>query len=281
MRLKELIYFLGFKPPNRKYGFSVQSFKLEKDGQIDFAQWLHPSENTKTITQKAVDNMREILLPGDVALDIGAYTGDTALPMALAVGPKGHVLAFEPNGYVFPVLEKNASLNKDKTNIIPFMIAATAQDEDITFEYSDAGYCNGGHHEGISKWRHGHAFELTVKGKNIERLLKKDYKDLISKIKYIKIDAEGYDCVIVKSLLGLIKECRPYLNVEVFKKTTFAQRLELFETIKNCNYTIYRVIDEGDFQGEKVTAEVLMKWKHYDIFCVPEEKKRTESTKLS
>ncbi|RRB02774.1 hypothetical protein [Larkinella rosea] len=47
--------------------------------------------------------------------------GDTT--MAFAVGKTGLVLAFDPNPLVFKILEKNASLNKDQTNIEPHRMA--------------------------------------------------------------------------------------------------------------------------------------------------------------
>jgi FkbM family methyltransferase len=39
-------------------------------------------------------------------IDIGTYTGDTTVPMALAVGKGGIVLGLEPNQYVYKILEK-------------------------------------------------------------------------------------------------------------------------------------------------------------------------------
>ena len=52
--------------------------------------------------------------PGDAAIDIGAHTGDTALPVALAVGPQGAVFALEPNPFTYKVLIANAGLNREK-----------------------------------------------------------------------------------------------------------------------------------------------------------------------
>ena len=128
MKLKELFYILGVKPKPQKYGYKVRHFNLPKDGNVEYAEWLHPSEKQKSLNQKQIDALREFLKPNDIAIDIGAHTGDTTLPMALAVGKGGCVFALEPNPYVFPVLEKNSKLNMEKTNIIPLMFAAVAED---------------------------------------------------------------------------------------------------------------------------------------------------------
>jgi FkbM family methyltransferase len=120
--------------------------------------------------------------------------------MALAVGPSGAVLALEPNPYVFPVLEENSRLNSSKTHIVPLMFAATPEDAELDFEYSDSGFCNGGLHEGISRWKHGHAFTLRVRGRNLAAVLAREYADLLPRIRYIKVDAEGYDATVLSTL---------------------------------------------------------------------------------
>jgi FkbM family methyltransferase len=51
-----------------------------------------------------VDFYQRFLTKGAVAIDIGAHTGDTTVPMALAAGNTGLVLAFEPNQYVYKIL---------------------------------------------------------------------------------------------------------------------------------------------------------------------------------
>src|SRR5436190_2005868 len=121
--------------------------------------------------QAAVDQLRRFLRPGDVAIDIGAHTGDTTLPIALAVGATGRVLGLEPNPYVFPVLECNASLNPAKTSILPLNFAAMRTDGFYEFQYGEEGYCNGGFHEGMSKWLHGSAFKVRVEGRNVQAFL--------------------------------------------------------------------------------------------------------------
>lgn len=269
MKPVEILYLLGLKPGPRTYPFEVRGFDLPQDGRVEYAQWLHPGETPKAIQQSSVDELRKFLSPGDVAIDIGAHTGDTTIPMALAVGRTGCVLALEPNPFVFPVLERNASLNRDQTNIVPLMIAATPSDGEFAFEYSDAGYCNGGLHEGISKWRHGHAFPLTVQGRHLPSLLDREYPSLVARIRYIKIDAEGYDATILRSLSGLITQTRPYLKAEVFRGTSAGQRRELYCTVAGYGYDVFRVASDSDYRGAALTEDDLDRWPHFDIFGVP------------
>jgi FkbM family methyltransferase len=269
LKVKELSYLLGLRPGPKTYGYKLKSFDLPRDGTIDYAQWLHPVETEKEITQPAVDALREFLSPGDVAIDIGAHTGDSTIPMALAAGKLGCVLALEPNRYVFPVLKKNAELNADKTNIIPLMFAATPEDAEMEFLYSDSGYCNGGRFAGMSKWLHGHAFRLKVQGRNLQSFMKTSYPQLLSRIRYIKIDTEGYESVVLESLSELIAQSKPFLKVEVYRKLDQAQRQALHRSIAAYGYVIHKIADQGNYMGEIISEQDMNKWPHFDVFCAP------------
>jgi FkbM family methyltransferase len=272
MRLKELLYLLGFKPKSRTYGFEINSFDLPDDGRVEYAQWLHPGESRKELTQEAVNELRKYLSAGDVAIDIGAHSGDTTVPMALAVGPSGCVLALEPNSYVFPVLKMNSELNTSKTSIIPLMIAATQSDEELEFEYSDSGFCNGGFHEGISRLRHGHAFSLKVQGRNLVALLEAEYPNLIDRIRYIKIDTEGYDLSVIKSIHDLLARQMPFLKAEVYKHTDRQYRREMHRILSDLGYALHKVEGDGKYTGQELSAQDMSDWRHFDVFCIPHKR---------
>src|SRR5207244_569011 len=126
LKAKEFIYLLGLKPKPKTFGFVIEAHDLPREGRIEVARWLHPGAHriAPSEVQANVDQLRRFLRAGDVAIDIGAHTGDTAIPIALAVGASGLVLALEPNPYVFPVLDRHGSVNPGKTKIVPPMFAA-------------------------------------------------------------------------------------------------------------------------------------------------------------
>jgi FkbM family methyltransferase len=269
MNLRQAAYLLGIRPKPQVYGFEVATFELPKEGTIRYAQWLHPKESKKVIEQAVVDELRKYLSPGDVAIDIGAHTGDTTVPMALAVGPHGTVLALEPNPYVFPVLKKNAELNPGKTSIVPLMFAAMPEPGDSYFEYSDSGFCNGGLHEGVSKWRHGHVFKLKVRGENLESYLAEHHPSLVPRVRLLKVDAEGYDYQVLASLKNLITAQKPYIKAEVFKLLSLAQRERLFDFLTGLGYRVHVIESDTKLLGAELTRADLMLRRHYDVFCVP------------
>jgi len=270
MKFKEIFYLFGLKPAARSFGHEVVTFNLAQDGPVQYARWLHPKEQRRLITQEGVTNLRKFLKPGDVAIDIGGHTGDTALPLALAVGGTGCVLAFEPNPYVFEILKKNSELNPGKARIIPVPLAATAQAGEFEFEYSDAGFGNGGLHQGISKWRHAHAFKLKVRGEHLPTYLAQHHADLIPRVRMIKVDAEGYDIEILKSMRDFIAERRPFIRIEVYKWLPAEKRTAIHEFFTGLRYEPRLLVSDNYEIGEVVRPEDMHANRHFDIFAVPQ-----------
>jgi len=205
---------------------------------------------------------------GDFCINIGAHLGDTTLPVALAAGKTGYVLALEPNPFVYHVLEKNARANRHLYNIGTIMAAALKEDGFATFEYSDQGYCNGGHHEGISVLMHGHAYKLNIYGINLEKELRENYSDWLPKLKFIKVDTEGYDLYVLETLSDIIT-FKPVTKSEIFKHTDINYRKKVLHFFKNLNYSIYKVKAEPITYDLELTDELLLNEKHYDIIASP------------
>lgn len=271
MKLKEVFFGLGLKPRAREYGFDIQRFMLEKDGEIEYAAWRHPKEKPKQFYQAQIDALRGFLSAGDYALDIGAHTGDSTLPIALALGASGGVLALEPNPHVYKILVANAGLNKQKTNIQPLMFAATVEDGEMDFEYSDAGFCNGGLHKDISPWTHAHFFKLRVRGRNLLRFLERECPDVMRKIRYVKIDAEGYDPDVAHSIRALLQQNRPFIKTEIYKHLPSERRRQYLRELQGLGYRLYKWESEENYRGQLITDSDADKWPHYDVFAVPSD----------
>jgi hypothetical protein len=150
------------------------------------------------------------------------------------------------------------------------MFAATETNGEFEFNYSDAGFCNGGFHERVSKIRHAHAFSLKVEGKNLLNYLEAEHPESIQKIRFIKVDAEGYDYTILKTLEKLIRAQKPFIKAEVHKFTTLAEREHLYQFLTDYGYEIFIVEGENNLRGQSLKKENLAGMKHFDIFCVPE-----------
>jgi FkbM family methyltransferase len=259
----------------RTYGHEVMHFTLEREGAVEYAQWLHPFEKPKAITQADVDGWRAFLRDGDVAIDVGAHTGDTTVPMALACGPSGLVLAVEPNPHVFRVLEVNARLNAGRAAaVLPLNIAATEDDGEFEFHYWDASFGNGGYLSRLHNQRHGHRYPLRVIGRKLEREVRTRLADRLSRLALIKIDAEGYDAAVLRSVHGLIDEYRPVLICEVHKKLDGSERIQLCDELLRPRYRLHRYLGGAQPVGESIGPDDFSRWPHFDTVAIPDERVR-------
>jgi FkbM family methyltransferase len=259
----------------KEYGFYIDGFDIEGYGKLDFAQWEHPFAQPFVMSKGNIDFYTQFIKPGDFVIDIGAHTGDTSVPMAVAAGKEGAVLALEPNKYVFRILEQNAKLNSEYTHIIPLCMAATAEDGVFSFNYSDASFCNGGFLTEREKLDRHHKYKLDVQGRNLEYILTNSYAHLLPKLKFIKVDAEGYDKEILKTLSGIISTYRPVILSECNVFLTRKERVELYAVMSRFGYKLYKIEDAEDrasvFQsvGDLITMEDMHREKHFDILARP------------
>lgn len=251
------------------YGFEIRTFHLPEDGAVQYAQWQHPKDAPKSICQEDVTALRRFVREGDLVIDIGAHTGDTTVPLALAAGRSGCTLALEPNPYVFTVLRQNAGLNRDKTHIVPLDFAATDTDGTFTFHYSDGGYCNGGFLSQIQDQRHGHRQPLAVRGKNLDCYLRQHYAALLPRLSYIKVDTEGYDRQVLASMRSILQEFRPVIVCEVLGRLVPEERAALYELLDQAGYDCYKRESTADLQGPRILGSDMTRWKHFDILALP------------
>ena len=256
----------------REYGYEARRFDLGRYGVVEYAQWLHPFERDKTFCADDVDGLRRFIREGDTAIDVGAHTGDTALPMALACGATGLVVACEPNPYVFKVLEANAGLNRGRTRIAPLNFAATETDGTYVFHYWDASFGNGGNLSRLHNQRHGHRYPLRVEGRDLERYLRAHFPERLARLSFIKTDAEGYDKDVLRSVRGLLAEFRPVVVCEVHKKLDDAERGELYGVLADAGYVVHRFRGGADPVGEAVGAGDMKRWPGVDLVALPVER---------
>lgn len=263
--LLELFNKLRPKKAFKEYEFRVVEFDLPQDGKVKYAQWQHPGEHGNVMRQEQINFYRNYVKKGDFVIDIGANEGDTSVPMGIAAGREGLTLALEPNPHCFKVLDENARLNPTITNIVPLMFAATSHDGEFTFGSGDPSYGNGG----IVGFTHNQSrnvrYQLKVTGKNLENYLRKNYADKLPKLSLIKMDAEGYDKEILKTITGIVREFKPVLITECFGPSTVEEKKELYSLLTGLQYDVYIIPDhmgsappkKADHFGGKDTFDVL------------------------
>jgi FkbM family methyltransferase len=175
---------------------------------------------------------------------------------------------------VFKILEVNATLNTDKAHIIPVLNAITVKEEEFYYISSEASFANGG----ISPTResiHGkYIYPEKIKGVNLLEFFNLNHPQFLDRLTFIKVDTEGYDKEILKSISDLISRYKPVLVAESFGKSPDESKKELFEVIHGYGYRMFYFEDfrEGTPTEEIKTAEDLIRWKDtINLYAIPIE----------
>ena len=269
---------LGITPKMVQYGHTIVQFNLPNQDQgVEFAQWNNPHEKPKIIHANQLQFFAQFIKPGQMAIDIGAHTGDTTVPMALVAGKQGLVLAFDPNPLVFEVLKINASLNPNLTNIMAYPYAVAEQSGEFYYHSSENSFNNGGI-SAKNDGQHG-AFDLgqTVQAVELTAFLQKNHPDKLPQLALIKIDAEGYDLQIISAISNLINNYKPVIIADCFSKLNKAQRSQMWETMHQHGYELFY------FSGFDINAKVIklaspsdmLRWKHFDWYGLPAGENKT------
>ena len=271
IRFNRLLPMLGIRRRPRHYAYSLENIDLGGGESVQCARWLHPKIGpSDSFTPSIVNGYCTLVKQGDFCLDVGAQMGvRSTIPLALAAGETGCVLALEPNPYVYHVLEKNARANRPRLNIQTIMAAASDHDGFLTCEYSDAGFCNGGRHEDIPMWRHGNAYQMQVFCVDLERELLDNFRDFLPRLTFIKVDTEGYDLHVLRGLTNIIERVRPVVKAEVYKRTSRAYRRDMLNFFLQRDYTVFRLNQEPVGCGPRLSHDLMEECRHFDVICKP------------
>lgn len=260
----------------RKFGVRVEEFDVGQFGAIKYAQWLHPLAKPTTISEGTVLKLRKFISEGDVVIDIGSHVGDTTIRYAAAVGTSGKVIAFEPNPAVFEVVSESAKQNPDY-DIVCVNNAITTKKGIYTFHYTDPDLYNGGFAQGIEAGigACAHSYPVYVVGINLEDWLDENYADLIPRISFIKVDAEGFDKEIVKTFKNLFTRISPLLQTELFPYLSREERVDFYNIISSLDYSVFNFADANrDFDrlSDPLTLESFLALDPhvvFDLMCLP------------
>ncbi len=151
--------------------------------------------------------MCELLPVGGVAIDVGAHKGGFSWSMARAVGPRGTVIAIEPQSRVTgPTARAFAAAGMKHVRVIQ----AAASDQP-------------GESQIAMRTRSTHGASLTgIEGRGVENVrvpvvtvdgVAEDHK--FTRVDFIKIDTEGHERAVLSGAARVIERFRPSLLVEI------------------------------------------------------------------
>ncbi|MBL8702113.1 MAG: FkbM family methyltransferase [Alphaproteobacteria bacterium] len=166
--------------------------------------------------------LEPLIRPGDVIADVGGNIGAHAVPFAKWVGPKGRVLAFEPQRYLFGLLCANAVIN-DATALHPQNVAVGSEPGRIAIPAVD--YRAVGNYSAVSLADSkieanagAPAGDGGPEWVSCQRL--DDVFADATRLRLIKIDVEGMEGAVLAGAQSVIRRLRPLIYLEVNRPET-------------------------------------------------------------
>lgn len=145
---------------------------------------------------------RQLLKPGDVAIEAGANIGAHTVLLSNLVGEGGQIVAYEPQRIVFQTLCANLALNQC-LNVDARQQGLGAQAGEMTLPIADPRVIN--NFGGLSLLASGSGEKVAIA--TIDSLK-------LSRCHLIKIDVEGMEIDVLAGAQNTIQRCRPILYLE-------------------------------------------------------------------
>ena len=156
-------------------------------------------------TRNEVALLQNFVKAGDLIYDVGAHIGTFAIPLAIAAGDNGRVIAIEADAESFALLRQN-------------LVSSDLQSR-VTAHLGVAGG-RGARYRRVRVARHTSAthFMPDAEGTAIPAIVLDDLQDQSeprSRVAVIKIDVEGMELAVLRSAERMIGRDRPVLYVEI------------------------------------------------------------------
>lgn len=160
------------------------------------------AQTLKTKEPGTIEWLGRVLRPGDVFYDIGANIGVYTLLAARALGPRGHVYAFEPHLQNALNLLRNVDRNALRSRVTVYTVALCDRDGYEPFRYASLFAGSSGHELGS-----GDLVEL----KAVARL---DSLELPAPAA-VKIDIDGQEPRVIAGMQATLRRGVRSLQVEL------------------------------------------------------------------
>ena len=182
--------------------------------------------------KKLLNNYKDLILPGNTVLDIGAYLGTHTVAFSQLVGETGKVISFEPQTDIFTLLEKTITEN-NITNVELHNNAVYNSIKKIQFSNTNNGKASISHiRPRLPNPVKKEIQTITIDSLNLDRC------------DFMKIDVEMCEWVVLEGSEETITKYRPIIFVEIFK--TASNLLKLITFTKQHNYS-YASMGGADF----------------------------------
>lgn len=211
--------------------------------------------------------MRSCLKPGGTMVDIGANIGIYTLHAARAVGPTGHVIAFEPMEETYQWLCRTVRENGFQDRCELFRDALGSTNAQGTFIKSTHA-TNPGASYVQDKSSSSSNQRINI---NIRKL---DDVPISTPIDFVKIDVEGYEPLVLEGGRELLGQHKPVMLAEFFPRALEvvggSSAKSFVQQLNTLGYTVTK-FDDGP--GRLLTPEDVEQYENipepFNVVCLP------------
>ncbi len=176
--------------------------------------------------ESEIELFASLLVPGDVVVDVGANIGTHTVFFGKHVGPKGRVVAMEPQRFVHGLLVANVAAN-GLANVECLLAAASNEEGTVAIPVVDPRQaCNFGA-IGIGGPRAGTT--EAVRATTIDALA-------LDRCSLVKVDVEGLETLVLSGAAKTIARLQPILFVE---NNTVERSGEVLRAVSALGYRAY------------------------------------------
>jgi FkbM family methyltransferase len=203
-----------------------------------------------------------LLSPGHVVIEVGANIGAHTVHLARLAGPKGMVLAYEPQRVIFQLLSINVALNKFR-NVRTRQAAIGRRAGWLKVPLLD--YSDENNFGGVS-------LRNVAVGERV-RVIPLDSLRLPS-LRLVKIDVEGMEVEVLSGARRLIARHRPLLYVENDRPENSCRLVRLIEDLGyGMWWHLPPLFNPNNYAKNR--TNVFGRIVSMNLLCVPQESRET------
>ena len=223
-------------------GISIVADELWISGSLKDRAFLYSVEEGR-FEPSTIQRFKEVVMPGMVVLDAGAYLGYYSVLASRLVGPRGKIFSFEPNPGSYHFLGRNVAANHC-ANVITYKLAVSSQCRDERL------YLNS---EDVTRTslflRSGAGKSIRIESTTVDEVVGSFRVDIA------KIDVEGAELLVLEGMKNTIEKNPDIILFMELNPVSLREAgtspVQLMEKLYEYGFThITRLDEEPDGNGE-------------------------------
>ena len=208
--------------------------------------------------------LRQRLPPGGVMFDVGANVGELTALAAQLVTATGHVYAFEPGPDNVARLRERFKTATNVT-IVAAAVSHSAGEATLFMDRRDT------RRHSLAAQNVGKAGKAEV----VAQVALDAYRQAVTRLDVIKIDAQGAEPHILNGARGLLESFRPALVFELWPyglRNLDVDPSALLDQLRTFGYDLYRLSPDGKLKDARHVEAILpttKRWKKINVVALP------------